>query len=179
MTEIQIILANGTVTAPEKLRHYFDTPFAAEESGEEFPAKLEHVWRIGYLTKDAAVKSLKKKFTQDIDYQVSVQMDENPAGGRPTNIFLLSVSCMEYLAVRANRDVFDVYRNCRQTIKRLLQATPPRPQYALPQSYKEALQALLGEVEQKEKLTQALGTRCAPLIKQVSDPLEMLCTRSG
>ena len=154
--ENQITLANGDVTQPEKMRHYFDTVFAAEDSGKKFAVNLEHVWRIGYATKEAAVKALTKNFAQDVDYQFLVQLDENLSAGRPAKKYVLTVSCLEYFVVRNNRDVFEIYRQCRQAVKKLLDAVVEEPQYVLPRSYKEALCALLGEVEQKEKLEQAL-----------------------
>ena len=43
------------------MRHYFDTVFAAEDSGKKFAVNLEHVWRIGYATKEAAVKALTRQ----------------------------------------------------------------------------------------------------------------------
>jgi phage antirepressor YoqD-like protein len=123
--ESLITLANGDVTAPEKLRHYFDTVFAAEDSGEEFAVNLEHIWRIGYSRKDVAVRALLGQFAEGIDFQVSRIIAENPEGGRPAEQYRLTTSCAEYLAVRANREVFDVYRNCRKAIKNILRGNMP------------------------------------------------------
>lgn len=120
-----ITLANGDVTAPEKLRQYFDTVFAAEEGGEEFAVNLSHVWRIGYATKGGAVKALQKSFVEGVDYRVVIQLDENPQGGRPEDVYHLTTSCAEYFAVRANREVFEVYRNCRKAVKNILRGALP------------------------------------------------------
>ena len=60
-----------------------------------------------------AVKALRKTFLQDVDYQVFLPIGETPTGGRPTEVFHLTVSCLEYLSVRANRGVFERYRACR------------------------------------------------------------------
>jgi anti-repressor protein len=125
MEDLQITLANGSVTAPEKLRHYFDTVFAAEDSGQEYPVNLSDVWRIGYAAKAGAVKALQKGFVEGVDFEVFSQMDENPLGGRPEEVYKLTTSCAEYLAVRSNREVFDVYRNCRRAVKNILRGTLP------------------------------------------------------
>ena len=113
---ISIPLANGSVTHPDKLRAYFERVIAAEQSGEEFAVNLDDVWRIGYATKGGAVKVLRKNFVKDIDYQSFIQLDEREIGATSVETFHLSVSCLEYLAVRANRDVFEVYRSCRKAL---------------------------------------------------------------
>lgn len=139
---------------PLSLQNYFTGIFRAEQSGEEFLVALEHVWRIGYSSKEASVKVLKKNFVQNVDYQVSVQLDENPLGGRPVNQYFLSVSCLEYFVVRVNREVFEVYRQCRKAVRALL--NPPAPVPVLPTTFKQALQALLGVMEHNEVLELAL-----------------------
>ncbi|GAB2866298.1 phage antirepressor KilAC domain-containing protein [Hymenobacter ruber] len=124
--ESLITLANGDVTAPDKLRHYFDTVFAAEDSGEEFPVTMSGgIWRIGYTRKDNAVAALRKTFVEGVDYQVSLKVQENPEGGRPEEEYSLTTSCAEYFAVRANREVFEVYVNCRKAIKNILRGNMP------------------------------------------------------
>lgn len=42
--------------------------------------------------------------------QVFLKNGENPKGGRPTNEYKLTVSCMEFFIVRKVRPVFEVYR---------------------------------------------------------------------
>lgn len=120
-----ITLANGDMTAPDKLRHYFDTVFAAEDGGEEFAVNLEHIWRVGYSRKDVAVRALITQFTEGIDFEVSRTIAENSEGGRPAEVYRLTTSCAEFLAVRSNRDVFEVYRNCRKAIKNILRGALP------------------------------------------------------
>lgn len=123
--ESLITLANGDMTAPDKLRHYFDTVFAAEDGGEEFAVNLEHIWRVGYSRKDVAVRALITQFTEGIDFEVSRTIAVNPEGGRPAEVYRLTTSCAEFLAVRSNRDVFEVYRNCRKAIKNILRGALP------------------------------------------------------
>lgn len=123
--EALITLANGDLTAPDKLRHYFDAVFAAEDGGEEFAVNLEHIWRVGYSRKDVAVRALLHQFTEGIDFELSRTIAENPEGGRPAEVYRLTTGCAEYLAVRANRDVFEVYRNCRKAVKNILRGALP------------------------------------------------------
>lgn len=146
---IPIPLANGSVTHPDKLRAYFERVITAEQSEEEFAVSLDDVWRIGFPRKDHAVRVLRKEFVQGVDYQVSLAVGENPAGGRPTEMYRLSVSCLEFLAVRANRDVFEVYRACRKILTAAL--TQPRP-LALPNDMPSALRQLADSLEEKALL---------------------------
>ena len=122
---LSIPLANGSVTQASKLRTYFDKVIQAEETGEDFPVKLAHVWPIGYSRKDTAVRALITKFVQGIDYQSVRILVEREIGAVTEEVFTLTVSCAEYFAVRANREVFEVYRDCRKAIKRLLRGSQP------------------------------------------------------
>ena len=143
---ISIPLANGSVTHPDKLRSYFERVIAAEQSGEEFPVSLADVWRIGYASREAAVRALKKGFVQSVDYQFSDQFTGNYQPGRPSHEYALSVSCLEYLAVRANRDVFEVYRACRKILTTAL--TQPSL-LALPNDMPSARRQLADSLEKK------------------------------
>ena len=89
---------------------------------EEFPVNLDDVWPLVYSAKEKAVRALKSNdlFLQNVDYQVLAQNGENldsftqrsakPQGGRPTNIYMLSVPCLEFFIARRVRPVFEVYR---------------------------------------------------------------------
>ena len=77
------------MTHPSKLRAYFERVIAAEQSGEEFAVSLADVWRIGYASRDAAVKALKKGFVEGVDYQLSVQLAGNYQNGRPSHEYTL------------------------------------------------------------------------------------------
>ena len=127
MEALQIALADGRTTQADKLHDYFSGIFRAEESGEEYPVELGHIWPIGYTRKDSAVRALENNpsFTKGIDYEVFRTIAENSEGGRPAEEYRLTVSCAEFLAVRANREVFEVYRQCRQAIKNILKGALP------------------------------------------------------
>jgi hypothetical protein len=65
-----------------------------------------------YNKKSDAVESLKKDevFMQGIDYQVLRQNPQNLFGGRPKDIYKLSIPCLEFFIARKVRPVFEVYR---------------------------------------------------------------------
>ena len=82
---------------------------------------------------------------QDVDYQVFLKNGENPNGGRPTNVYKLSVSCMEFFVARKVRPVFEVYR---QVFHGMANA------YKVPQSFSEALMLAAKQqetIEQQKK----------------------------
>ena len=72
-------------------------------------------------TKGNALKALKGKFLQDADYKVFIQNDKNPQGGRPREIYKLSVSCLEYFIAREIPEVFKVYREVFHRVRQEMQ----------------------------------------------------------
>lgn len=90
------------------------------KDSEEFPVNLDDVWPLVYSAKEKAVRALKSNdlFLQGVDYQVLATNGENSAlspilgenKGRPTNIYMLSVPCLEFFIARKVRSVFEVYR---------------------------------------------------------------------
>lgn len=95
------------------IRLYFEKVLELVKSGEDFPVNLDDVWPLIYSDKGKAVRVLTgdNGFIKDIDYKVFTQNGKNPVGGRPTIVYMISVSCMEYLIARKERRVFDVYRS--------------------------------------------------------------------
>lgn len=106
-----IILTPSNCTT-SVIRNYFQYILTLSKSGEAYPVNLEDVYYLAYSLKENAVKALKKDetFVQGFDYQVLVQNDGNLFGGRPTNIYKLSIPCLEYFIARKVRPVFEVYR---------------------------------------------------------------------
>lgn len=145
MEALQITLADGRTAQSDKLRDYFTGIFRAEESGEEFPVNLTHVWGISYATKGAAVKALRKRFVEGIDFTSFIQTVKRETGASTEEVYQLTVSCAEYFAVRANRVVFEVYRACRKAIRSLVAAT-------VPQDFASALRLAADLEEQKARL---------------------------
>ena len=93
-----------------ELKCYFEAVLKLSQSDNEFPINLEDVWVLAYTNKGDAVKALKRNFIESIDYKVFSQNPKNPKGGRPTENYLLSTSCLEYFIARKVRPVFEVYR---------------------------------------------------------------------
>lgn len=108
---------NSTILTPSNcttsvIRNYFQYILTLSKSGEAYPVNLEDVCYLAYSLKENAVKALKKDetFVQGLDYQVLVQNDGNLFGGRPKDIYKLSIPCLEYFIARKVRPVFEVYR---------------------------------------------------------------------
>lgn len=105
-----------------EIKAYFCAVLNLSESDEEFPVNLDDVWPLVYSRKDKAVRALQSNdlFIKGIDYQVLPQNGENsdsftqrcatPQGGRPSNVYMLSVPCLEFFIARKVRPVFEVYR---------------------------------------------------------------------
>lgn len=149
MEALQIALADGRTTQTSKLREYFEAIFRAEDSGELYPVDLGHIWPVGYGRKDNAVAALRAKFEEGTDYQVSLKIQEKSEAGRPEEVYNLTTSCAEWLAVRANRAVFEVYRACRQAVKAAIQL--------IPRDLPSALRLAADLAEQKAALTHELA----------------------
>ena len=93
-----------------ELKCYFEAVLKLSQSDNQFPINIEEVWMLAYPRKDHATRSLKENFIEGIDYKVFLKNGENPKGGRPSNEYYLSVSCLEYFIARKVRPVFEVYR---------------------------------------------------------------------
>ena len=105
-----------------EIKAYFEEVLKLSRDNEEFPVNLDDVWPLVFGRKEEAVRALKndRLFVENIDYQVLRRNAENPdsftqrcakpQGGRPTNIYMLSVPCLEFFIARKVRPVFEVYR---------------------------------------------------------------------
>lgn len=106
-----------------------------------------------------------------IDYQVFRQNPENPLGGRPSNEYRLSVSCLEFFIARKVRAVFEVYR---QVFHKSVNNTLSRKELAMmvieAEEERERLQA---ENEKQQKLleekTRENHNMVGKLIEQAPD----------
>lgn len=123
-------------SSDSEIKAYFIQVLNLSRSKEEFPVNLDEVWPLVYSRRDKAVRALRSGeiFMEGIDYQVlppnggksdifshfggKVQDDDKNGKskgglnvmGRPQNIYMLSVPCLEYLIARKVRPVFEVYR---------------------------------------------------------------------
>lgn len=106
----------------QEIKAYFEEVLRLSRDSEEFPVNLDDVWPLVYSAKEKAVRALKSNdlFLQNVDYQVLAQNGENSGvlaqnggkvrNGRPTEIYMLSVPCLEFFIARKVRPVFEVYR---------------------------------------------------------------------
>lgn len=97
-------------SSASEIKRYFNAVLELSKSDNEFPINLDEVWMLVYAEKGKAVRALEENFIKDVDYQVFAQNGKNPLGGRPTNEYRLSPSCMEFFIARKVRPVFEVYR---------------------------------------------------------------------
>lgn len=138
-----MILQLTKQSTDQEIKAYFEEVLRLTRDSEEFPVNLDDVWPLVFGRKEEAVRALKndRLFVEDIDYQVLRRNAENPnsftqrcakpQGGRPTNIYMLSVPCLEFFIARKVRPVFEVYR---QVFHKFAsgEITYPAPVYSKP-----------------------------------------------
>lgn len=117
-----MILQLTKQSTDQEIKAYFEEVLRLSRDSEEFPVNLDDVWPLVYSAKEKAVRALKSNdlFLQNVDYQVLAQNGENSGvlarnggkvqNGRPTEIYMLSVPCLEFFIARKVRPVFEVYR---------------------------------------------------------------------
>ena len=109
-------------SSDQEIKAYFEAVLRLSKDSKEFPVNLDDVWPLVYSAKEKAVRALKSSdlFLQNVDYQVLAQNGENSGvlaqnggkgrNGRPAEIYMLSVPCLEFFIARRVRPVFEVYR---------------------------------------------------------------------
>lgn len=158
-----------------ELRKYFNAVLESAKSNNEYPINLDEVWMLVYPRKDHAVRALEDNFIKNVDYQVSPKIGENPNGGRPTNIYKLTISCMEFFIARKVRAVFEVYRQVFHKTAESVQ------KFQIPQSFSEALMLAAKQAEQiesQQKQIQAQSNQIAELEKQTEYTRVILQSKS-
>lgn len=149
------------------IKRYFEFILSQTEKGEKFPIKLDDVFALVYSRKDKAVRALidSDQFMQDIDYKVFPLNGENSNGGRPSMVYMLSVSCLEYFIARKVRSVFEVYRSvfhgCVYNEKRKLIpdfSNPAEAARAWADQYEAAQRAIAEKSQAEAEKQQALKT---------------------
>ena len=119
-----------------EIKAYFEGIAKLMQSNEPFPVNLEDVWQLVYATKGKAVQTLKRSelFIEGVDYQIFNQkvkksgvfnQEEKNSDftGRPTQVFMLSVPCLEFFIARKVRPVFEVYRKVFHKVVDTVQST--------------------------------------------------------
>lgn len=136
-----------------ELKCYFEAVLKLAQSANEFPINLDEVWMLAYPRKDHAVRALKENFIECIDYVVFPKNGENPQGGRPAYVYMLSVSCLEYFIARKVRPVFEVYRQVFHkvaTIKQLPNNEKERELKRLLNKEKKTVRQLMLELAREQ-----------------------------
>ena len=123
-------------SSESEIKAYFEGIAKLMHSNEQFPVNLEDVWQLVYATKGKAVQTLKKSelFIEGVDYQIFNQkvkksgvfnQEEKNSDftGRPTQVFMLSVPCLEFFIARKVRPVFEVYRKVFHKVVDTVQST--------------------------------------------------------
>lgn len=117
-----MILQLTKQSTAQEIKAYFEEVLKLSKDSKEFPVNLDDVWPLVYSAKEKAVRALKSNdlFLQNVDYQVLAKNGENSGvlaknggkvrNGRPTEIYMLSVPCLEFFIARKVRPVFEVYR---------------------------------------------------------------------
>lgn len=135
-------------SSESEIKAYFNAVLKLSQSNNEFPINLDEVWMLVYSEKGKAVRALKENFIEgvdyntfakngkteeevfaqngknpeSVDYQVFLKNGENPKGGRPTNEYKLTVSCMEFFIARKVRPVFEIYRQVfHQSVRKVIE----------------------------------------------------------
>lgn len=144
----------------EEVKRYFTAVLDLAKISEEFPVNLDEVWMLVYGRKQEAVRALttSEQFIEGIDYQVMRNNAQNLQGGRPTEDYYLTVSCLEFFIARKVRAVFEVYR---QVFHHVVQETPQS----------SLLEDKLKVIEFSAKFLNLNEASKLMMLKAVADPL--------
>lgn len=161
---LELILSKKS--SESEIKSYFNAVLELSKSDNEFPINLDEVWMLVYGRKEEAVRALtsSEQFIENIDYQVLRKNAENQKGGRPTNEYKLTVSCMEFFIARKVRPVFEVYR---QVFHKVAKHELSRKELAL---------MVVQAEEEKERL--ALENKKAAETNRKTTAESRLCRRS-
>lgn len=138
----------------QEIKAYFEEVLRMSRDSEEFPVNLDDVWPLVFGRKQEAVRALKndRLFVENIDYQVLrknaqnsevLRKDaENYQGGRPTEIYMLSLPCLEFFIARKVRPVFEVYRQVFHKVASGELMQPKAPAYFKPCDFETTIKPL-------------------------------------
>lgn len=158
-----MILQLTKQSTDQEIKAYFEEVLKLSKDSKEFPVNLDDVWPLVYSRKDKAVRALQSNdfFLQNVDYQVFPQNGENSGvlaqnggkvpNGRPTEIYMLSVPCLEFFIARKVRPVFEVYRQVFHKVASGELMQPKVPAYANPCDLKTTLTPLVNYTDEVYK----------------------------
>lgn len=131
-------------SSEDEIKHYFKAILELSKLDGRFPVNLDEVWPLVYSRKSDAVEALQRNFVENEDFQVLRRNPQNSQGSRPSNEYLLSVSCLEYFIVKKVRPVFEVYRQVFHKVA--------KQEFQIPQTYSEALLLAANQAKEIENL---------------------------
>ena len=149
-----MILQLTKQSTDQEIKAYFEEVLRLSRDSEEFPVNLDEVWPLVYSAKEKAVRALKSNdlFLQNVDYQVLAQNGEKSGvlarnggkvpNGRPTEIYMLSVPCLEFFIARKVRPVFEVYRQVFHKVASGKLMRPKAPAYSKPCDFETTIKPL-------------------------------------
>ena len=149
-----MILQLTKQSTDQEIKAYFEEVLRMSRDSEEFPVNLDEVWPLVYSAKEKAVRALKSNdlFLQNVDYQVLAQNGEKSGvlaqnggkvpNGRPTEIYMLSVPCLEFFIARKVRPVFEVYRQVFHKVASGELMRPKAPAYSKPCDFETTIKPL-------------------------------------
>lgn len=149
-----MILQLTKQSTDQEIKAYFEEVLRMSRDSEEFPVNLDDVWPLVYSRKDKAVRALQSNdlFMQNVDYQVLPQNGENSGvlarnggkvqNGRPTEIYMLSIPCLEFFIARKVRPVFEVYRQVFHKVASGELMRPKAPAYSKPCDFETTIKPL-------------------------------------
>lgn len=149
-----MILQLTKQSTDQEIKAYFEEVLRMSRDSEEFPVSLDDVWPLVYSAKEKAVRALKSNdlFLQNVDYQVLAQNGEKSGvlaqnggkvqNGRPTEIYMLSVPCLEFFIARKVRPVFEVYRQVFHKVASGELMQPKAPAYSKPCDFETTIKPL-------------------------------------
>lgn len=158
-----MILQLTKQSTDQEIKAYFEEVLKLSKDSKEFPVNLGDVWPLVYSAKEKAVRALKSNdlFLQNVDYQVLAQNGENSEvlaqnggkvrNGRPIEIYMLSVPCLEFFIARKVRPVFEVYRQVFHKVASGEFMQPKVPAYANPCDLKTTLTPLVNYTDEVYK----------------------------
>lgn len=129
-----MILQLTKQSTAQDIKAYFEEVLKLSKDSKEFPVNLDDVWPLVYSAKEKAVRALKSNdlFLQNVDYQVLAQNGGKVPNGRPTEIYMLSLPCLEFFIARKVRPVFEVYRQVFHKFASGELMQPKAPAYSKP-----------------------------------------------